>query len=329
MPLGSKEFSSNNYQNLTIRPLLSIVICTFNREELLQGCLLELLRQMRDIFSETLDILVVDNNSNDGTAAICSNLVTLYPSLRYVFEPTQGLSHARNRGAIESRGDYIVYLDDDALPGPNYLQKIIDMLSQKSPDIGGGPVYPFYTSKKPFWFQDQLEVRRHVRETGFFDCPISGGNFIISRRILFGLGMFSADFGMLGQKMRLGEERNLIERYRAATPKLERKIYYSQDCYIYHHVPAEKMKIIYFVRRAFESGRFKAQLAKEVETRSTDDMRPTIGWLEKIQKIVREDSGVYFPIRVLHKIAMFAGMTFFSVNNLFRQSAKFSNLNED
>lgn len=296
-------------------PLLTVVICTFNRASLLSRCLAELMRQAPGIPAGELDIMVVDNNSSDDTALICERFRAEWPLLRYVFEPQQGLSHARNRGANESLGTYVGYLDDDALPGPEYLQNLMAVLVRHSPDIAGGPVLPFYTSPKPFWFQDELEVRQHARGTGFFDCPVSGGNFIIRRELLLKLGMFSTDYGMLGGQLRLGEERNLIERYRAANAPTDRKIYYSQNCFIYHHVPSEKMRIGYFVRRAFESGRLKVALARELGTARPDDLGRPAGGGNRLQRIIRGEKGVYLPLRAMHYITLVLGMTYEALIN--------------
>lgn len=305
-------------------PLLSVVICTFNRANLLSGCLAELLRQAPGIQAGVLDILVVDNNSSDDTAQVCARFISEWARLRYVFEPSQGLSQARNRGATESSATYVGYLDDDAIPGPEYLRNLVAVLATHAPDIAGGPIFPFYTSPKPFWFQDELEVRQHARGTGFFDCPVSGGNFIIRRELLLRLGMFSTDYGMLGGKLRLGEERNLIERYRAANSSEGRRIYYSQDCFIYHHVPAEKMKLGYFLHRAFESGRLKAVLAKELANGWAKEVRPIVGGNTRLRRIFRGEKGVYFPLRAMHRTALLAGMIYFFAKDVFGSPKKTS-----
>ncbi|MCX8503507.1 MAG: glycosyltransferase family 2 protein [Beijerinckiaceae bacterium] len=301
-------------------PLLSVVICTFNRASLLSGCLTELARQASGISSRAIDFLVVDNNSNDQTQQVCERFMMEWPSLRYVFEPSTGLSHARNRGAIESDSTYIAYLDDDAVAGPEYLQNVIAVLVSHEPDLAGGPMFPFYTSPKPFWFQDELEVRNHASETGFFDCPITGANFIIRRDILFRLGMFSVDYGMVGSKLRLGEERNLVEKYRSTTPPNERKIYYSQDCFIYHHVPAEKMKVGYFIRRAFESGRMRMALAKEFKNIETAVSIPVAEGTKPLKNILLGKKGIYFPLRAVHRLAMITGVFAFIAKDIFRST---------
>ncbi|MEK7882197.1 glycosyltransferase family 2 protein [Methyloversatilis sp. NSM2] len=288
--------------------LLSFVICTFNRAAFLEHCVSDLAKQIEEFGGRNIEVLIVDNNSNDDTASVSERLCARWPWTRYLFEGTQGLSHARNCGCLAASGAYVCYLDDDALPGTDYVRNVMGVVAGHSPDIAGGPVFPFYTSKKPFWFQDELEIRRHARTTGFVDCPVSGGNFIIRRRLLLDLGLFSSDFGMVGTQLRLGEERNLIERYRLCTEPEKRRIYYSQDCFIFHHVPAEKMTLAYFVRRAFESGRLRASIEKVRRDNGTgisDQAPPGRGLL---RRILVGERGIHLPLRVLHRAALIAGL---------------------
>lgn len=318
VPPGSVSMSANSHSSgssglLSKRAsgasLLSVIICTFNRASLLSGCLKELVRQIQEMARDDVDILIVDNNSTDDTALIFQQFKAKWPSLRYVFEPSQGLSYARNRGAIESSGLYVCYIDDDAVPGAYYVQSVMSVLAMHAPDIAGGPIFPFYTSPKPFWFQDELEVRQHARGTGFFDCPVSGGNFIIRRELLLHLGMFSTEYGMVGGRLRLGEERNLIERYRKSTSCSRRRIYYSQACFVYHHVPVSKMKISYFLRRAFESGRMRMMLSKEHgNERSEGAIAPSNSFGGRLRRILWGEKSVYLPLRLLHIVALAAGM---------------------
>lgn len=296
--------------------MISFVICTYNRSELLARCLKSLSKQISESGRQNIEVLVVDNNSSDGTALVVMQISKVYPRVRYVFEPVQGLSFARNRGALEARGKYIGYLDDDAVPGEDYINSLFNIIESHAPDILGGPVFPFYTSRKPFWFQDQLEVRQHSTESGFIDCPVSGGNFVIRRALLLTLGLFSCDYGMRGGQLRLGEERHLIERYRSTTSPEDRKIYYSQECFVYHHVPVEKMRIGYFVRRAFESGRMKAQLKNEARVKRRCVSNVTVAKSRSLIRIVRNKNDIHLTIRVLHRAALISGMIYYYVNQM-------------
>jgi len=237
-----------------VKPILSIVICTYNRAELLRLCLDSLVDQMASFDADT-EVVVVDNNSTDATQALLREYAASHAWLVSEREPKQGLSHARNRGAARARGGYLCFLDDDGKAGPAYLEHLHRVIRDHRPDIFGGPVYPYYTSRKPSWFRDEFEVRKHAQQSGFCDCPISGGNFVIRAELLREVGMFSPELGMIGRRVRLGEERAVLERYRSSRDASQRKVFYSLECFIYHHVPPHKMKRFYLMKRGFQAGR--------------------------------------------------------------------------
>jgi glycosyltransferase involved in cell wall biosynthesis len=233
---------------------LSVIVCTYNRCDLLAGCLETLGRQT--LSPARFEVVVVDNNSRDDTAAVVEHHRTRLPNLRYVFEPLQGLSHARNRGSAAAAGTYLVYVDDDTRLPPTYLSCVLDSLERHRPDLLGGPVYPFYTEPKPRWFKDHYEIRKYVEASGFSTtCGVSGVNFVIRKEVLLRLGGFDPLLGMRGSEQGFGEDRKVLETYRAVTPVEEQRVYYDLDCMVLHHVPAYKMRIRYMLGRGFRGGR--------------------------------------------------------------------------
>ena len=297
---------------------LSIIICTYNRNSLLLKCLQELIQQITEIGDPRVDVVVVDNNSSDGTDRVTGDLAHQYGWLNYVKEAKQGLSHARNCGATSAQGAYLCYLDDDGCPGPKYLKSVLRVIDEHQPDVFGGPVYPFYTSKKPFWFQDALEKRCHADSSGFADCLISGGNYIIRADLLKQIGMFSPDYGMVGTTLSLGDDRELLERYKRSLPREQQRIYYSLECFIYHHVPAYKMSLTYFVKRAYQSGKMSVRIKKETMINAPTLVRVvTKGMLARLWvRFISGRSDVHIFLRILHRFAMLAGMSMQHLKNI-------------
>lgn len=244
--------------HLALMPL-SVIICTYNRQQLLKDCLDSFVEQTLD--KDKFEVIVADNNSKDNTKDMVLEYCHKYPNFRYVSERKQGLSHARNKGCIEANSEYLVYVDDDVIAPSEYLQNVIDVIKKYSPDIMGGPVYPYYTSRKPGWFKDEYETKRFANESGFSrDCRITGCNFIIRKSVLGKLGMFDPNYGIVGNKLRLSEERKALEKYRQVTPADKQKVYYSLECAVKHHIPERKMRPSYFLRRAYEAGRGLAKI---------------------------------------------------------------------
>jgi len=92
---------------------VSVVICTKNRPANLRECLSAIAR-LDPIPSE---VLVVDNTQGNQET---ENLSREFGA-RYVVEPVPGLSRARNRGLVECDTEIVAFLDDDAIPAPDWL----------------------------------------------------------------------------------------------------------------------------------------------------------------------------------------------------------------
>lgn len=234
-------------------PSLSIIICTYNRAELLRKCLDSIVEQSFRTF--TYEVIVVDSSPNDDTRILVKEYSNRLPSLRYIFEEKEGHSVARNRGYSEAGGDYLIYLDDDATLPVNYIENVVQVITEHSPDIFGGPVYPIYISPRPWWFTDALAIRKSEKQSGLSRYGgISGGNFIIRKSLLKNLGLFDPDYGFKGGKLGMLDERKVLETYRYQTAPEQQKVYYSLECYINHHTPPDKMRFVYMLRRYFVAG---------------------------------------------------------------------------
>jgi glycosyltransferase involved in cell wall biosynthesis len=96
----------------------TIAIPTYNGEKRLPR-VLEKLQNQVGIDNLTWEIIIVDNNSTDGTAKVVQEYQKNWQNkitLRYVFEPEQGLAFARARGVKETASELVGFLDDDNLP---------------------------------------------------------------------------------------------------------------------------------------------------------------------------------------------------------------------
>ncbi|MDJ0736139.1 MAG: hormogonium polysaccharide biosynthesis glycosyltransferase HpsE [Nostocaceae cyanobacterium] len=135
---------------------ITIAIPTYNGETRLPE-LLERLQNQIDTEHFSWEIIVVDNNSTDNTAAIVNNYQNYwqrsYP-LKYCFEAQQGAAYARKRAVKEAKGKLIGFLDDDNYPNPNWVAKAYNF-AQKYPNAGayGSQIHPDWEVEPPENFQ--------------------------------------------------------------------------------------------------------------------------------------------------------------------------------
>lgn len=116
---------------------MTVVIPTYNGASRLPAVLDRLLTQ---VVADGIqwEVLVVDNNSQDDTAEVVKQYQQTWSqtaSLKYVFEPQQGLAFARQCGVDNADGALVGFLDDDNWPDPNWVMAAIEF-GQEYPQVG-------------------------------------------------------------------------------------------------------------------------------------------------------------------------------------------------
>jgi GT2 family glycosyltransferase len=103
-------------------PRFSVVLNTYNRAAIVPVAIESVLAQTCD----DLELVVVDDGSTDATR----DVVTAYtdPRVRYVHRENGGLARARNTGIDAARGDFVVFLDDDDLVVPHWLERLAERI---------------------------------------------------------------------------------------------------------------------------------------------------------------------------------------------------------
>lgn len=245
--------------------MLTFVICTYNRADLLPKLLLSLAEQNLPDSIET-EILFVDNNSQDETSAyLKANLSALPMPARVVHEPKQGLSHARNRGWMEAGGDYVGYLDDDARPLPTWIAAYATALAHWRPEGAGGPVLPHSEARCPVWLNlqspDFAEYVGHLditKETRWLtpNEGVFGGNMVFRREVLEQVGGFDPRLGVNGKRRFGGEETALQTRVRESGGQ----ILYIPEAAVHHLISARHRSLRYYLRHTYERGMSVAQI---------------------------------------------------------------------
>lgn len=236
---------------------ISVVMCTYNRADLLEASIRSVEQQ---VFPKSnFEIIVVDNNSTDGTKEIVANLVrSSSVPLRYIFEPEQGLSHARNTGIRNAHGEIVVFVDDDVEVAENWLAELVVEFLNPNVVCVGGPVRPIWLAERPEWLTDQwtgwltlheYEWAKETRElTG--PCYPVGANIAFRRDVFDKVGYFSSELGRVGNCLLSNEESRLC----TAIEEAGLKIRLAPEAIVYHKIPAERLNKQFFFKRMYWQG---------------------------------------------------------------------------
>lgn len=128
------QFKNKLNQNKTEK--ISVVICTRNRAEALNECLLSL-TQIKD---DNIEIIVVDNASDDHAT---KEVAQKFFNVKYIFEERAGLDIARNTGALHASHNIIAYTDDDVKIPANWISNIRTCFANPLTMAVTGNVLPF------------------------------------------------------------------------------------------------------------------------------------------------------------------------------------------
>lgn len=114
-----------------MEPLVSIVIPVYNVAEYLRRALDSVIRQTYT----NLEIIIVDDGSDDGSAAICDEYAEADSRISVIHQVNRGLSNARNAGLDRMTGEFLAFLDPDDLYQPDYVQAMVTAMETENPGL--------------------------------------------------------------------------------------------------------------------------------------------------------------------------------------------------
>lgn len=225
-------------------PLVSVVIPIFNGEKMLPT-LLDSLKAL-DYPSHRLEILLIDNNSNDGTAKLLQE-----SGHRVLFEAAPGCGTARNRGIQEAQGEYIACTDVDCVLDPRWIQDLLEGFTHQQIGAVAGTIKP-YRLDNPIIRYEALTLRSpsHCPEHHLFLPTACTANVMYRAEVFRRVGLLLNQSG--------GEEVDLNWRMQSLTPY--RIHFLQQGGIVYHRYRAD-------IRALCRSQRYKARTLVELHHR--------------------------------------------------------------
>lgn len=232
------------------RPLVTVVVCTYNRADVLELALASLVAQKTgDAFD--YEVLIVNNASTDNTCevidAACGRGGGLF---RHVVESAPGISISRNRGIAEARGSWIAFFDDDQLADPSWLASLMDAAERQSVLCVGGSrdlALPENSQRALAAFCRTLlgEDSGGPPSATRYGKKVSPntGNLLVHRSVFGKVGVFDPS-------LTSGEDTDLHRRLReAAIP-----VWYSPAALVHHIIPQYRLEDSYFLWASMRHG---------------------------------------------------------------------------
>jgi glycosyltransferase involved in cell wall biosynthesis len=237
---------------------ISVVICTYNRCKTLAAAIDSVVIQA---MPESLawEILVVDNNSTDQTRQAVEALQRQYPErIRYVFEPEQGVSHARNTGVREARGEIVAFIDDDETAHPKWLEILTANLHDGQWSGAGGRIVsrsdfsvPSWLSMTSWFASGPLALFDSGSQAGQLHEPPFSANMAYRKEVFDKYGLFRTDLGRTGNNLISNEDTEFGRRVMGSGLRLR----YEPSALTYHPVEEIRLRRSYFLNWWFNKGR--------------------------------------------------------------------------
>ncbi|MEP6878090.1 MAG: glycosyltransferase family A protein [Nitrosospira sp.] len=204
----SNQFLVSPYGS--VRPILSAVICTYNRASLLAKVLDSLCQQT--LPAHNFEVVIINDGSVDDTEAVVAAYASRL-SLRYIYQRNAGLASAKNHGLFASCGEVVLFLDDDDIAKETLLEEHVKTHKEfparhyavlgytaLSPDISENSLMHFVTEIGHFLFSYSSLKHGDVLDYTYF----WGGRSSCKRSLLLEFGTFNPIFRFGCEDIELG-----------------------------------------------------------------------------------------------------------------------------
>jgi GT2 family glycosyltransferase len=234
-------------------PFVSVVVCTYNRKNLLKSCLNSIYAQ--EYPKSNFEVIVVDGGSTDGTAELCKE----FPQIQFITESRFGVAYARNKGAELAHGFIVAYTDDDCLVDKQWLRSLVAGFQFSENIMGvGGPVYPLHPEIIP----EKIHVKAalglfYEGESAKLTNPIITANSAFKKEI-FKTIQFDETLGITrrGKLVLGGEDTDFCRKIVDSGYKIR----YTPHAKVYHQIHRKRIRISYIVKHALHSGISKTRI---------------------------------------------------------------------
>lgn len=299
---------------------ITVALSTFR--EAYYEWVIELLKSLKDQFIDNFEVLIVVSGNRRYSRmlekSVKRNLKLGFPT-GILYNPLdRGIAHSRNIILEESKTQYIAYIDDDALPSPQWLKELqLGLKYNERAKSTTGPVIPIWDSRASgysSWFPKELYWAIGCTPWGVDRLSLIRNGFtsnlLVERKAALDVGGFNESLGYSPKSRMTGEDPEFgIRLLRSGYNTV-----WNPKAIVYHRVSKERLKARDIIARSFLEGKVKAYLRKEysesildVETKHLNSILKTLITSKSLRSRVSLSSSTfavltgYLAYRILGK----------------------------
>lgn len=232
--------------------MISILIASLGRP-----CLVDTLKSLGDARipdGETIEVIIADDSKKGRVPHLVATLDLPF-AVTILDVAADNVAVARNACLEASKGDWLLFVDDDEIVEPDWLEAHLSAAREFAADAVFGPVYPLYPPETPAWFVAANPLYQNAMWTQDGRVLHTGrtGNTLV-RREAIGTLRFDPDYGRSG-----GEDSDFFARLDASG----RRMVATTRARVHELVPLERTTVRFVLRRAVRSGQIYARLRRK------------------------------------------------------------------
>lgn len=226
--------------------ICSVCIATYKRKHLLRNLL-------KSIFNQNLpngvemQIVVVDNDKDKSA----KDVIKEFPAndkirIEYYSQPLKNISLTRNVAVKNSRGDFLLFVDDDETADPNLVKEHLNAMEKFNADGVFGRVIPKFPSITPGWIKRNNYFNKKSSPTGKPAISLATSNCFIKSSLLKIKPLpFDPKYGLTG-----GEDTHLFHGLR----KEGANFVSCREAIVNDIIPEERIRIKWLIKKSYQTG---------------------------------------------------------------------------
>jgi len=244
---------------------VSVVVCTYT---------LDMYDHVRDAADgvvgqtyEDVELVLISDGDETVYDAMCADYGDREDVRIGCNDENRGLSYSRNHGIELATGDVVAFLDDDAVPEPDWVEELVGGYERHDALAVGGKMTPLWVDGKPKFLPEEFYWLVGVTHRGYAEEESEvrntfGSNISFRRDVVTELGGFDESLGRNGEAQGQGEETEIAARMAA---EYGESVWYVPDAEVGHKVFDYRTDRRWLVERAFWQGYSKRVMTEIVQ----------------------------------------------------------------